>query len=78
MLEINPVDLKLLAGKDEFGRDLCISGVTDGGAGPYILGDTFLKNVVAVFDIGAGMMRFSSHEFYGSNDPFQETGDIVA
>ncbi|KAF2763976.1 acid protease [Teratosphaeria nubilosa] len=30
----------------------------------YILGDVFLKNVVAVFDVGASEMRFAEHSVY--------------
>jgi len=62
---INGADL-LLTG--ELGYDPetggCTTGVQPGGAGPYILGDTFLKNVVAVFDIGASEMKFAPHENY--------------
>jgi hypothetical protein len=29
----------------------------------YILGDVFLKNVVAVFDIGASQMTFAPHNY---------------
>jgi dihydroxyacetone kinase DhaKLM complex PTS-EIIA-like component DhaM len=40
----------------------CITGIDDGGAlgtgELYILGDIFLKNVVAVYDVGAAEMRF--------------------
>ncbi|KAH8816033.1 aspartic peptidase domain-containing protein [Xylogone sp. PMI_703] len=64
LLEINPVDMIFPAGTDEFGQTLCVSGVTTGGSGPYILGDTFLKNVVSVFDVGAGMMRFAGRAYY--------------
>lgn len=60
---INPVDMILPAGDGT-----CISGVDDGGQGPYILGDVFMKNVVAVYDIGAGQMRFAAREFYNSED----------
>lgn len=42
---------------------VCISGIQDGGSGPYILGDVFLQNVVAVFDVGAAQMRFASHKY---------------
>lgn len=42
----------------------CMSGVQDGGGAVNILGDVFLKNVVAVFDVGAGMMRFAPNENY--------------
>lgn len=36
----------------------CSIGIASGGAGPYILGDVFLQNVVAVFDVGGAEMRF--------------------
>lgn len=38
----------------------CISGVNDAGESPPILGEVFLKNVLAVFDIGASEMRFAA------------------
>jgi len=61
------------AGTDENGQDACISGINDGGNDPgrdlYILGDSFLKSVVAVFDVGAGHMRFAERE-YASDDPY--------
>lgn len=38
----------------------CAISVASGGSGPYILGDAFLQNVVAVFDVGAAQMRFYS------------------
>ena len=41
----------------------CLVGLADGGEGPYILGDTFLNNVVAVFDVGASEMRFAEHHY---------------
>jgi hypothetical protein len=36
----------------------CAVAVASGGDGPYILGDVFMQNVVAVFDAGAAQMRF--------------------
>ncbi|KAI9155353.1 aspartic-type endopeptidase [Paramyrothecium foliicola] len=36
----------------------CAIAITSGGSGPYILGDVFLQNVVAVFDVGGAEMRF--------------------
>jgi hypothetical protein len=36
----------------------CAIAVASGGSGPYILGDVFLQNVVAVFDVGGAEMRF--------------------
>lgn len=39
----------------------CVLGVKNGyNNGPFILGDVFLNSVVAVFDIGAGEMRFAA------------------
>ncbi|KAF4587621.1 Peptidase A1 [Ophiocordyceps camponoti-floridani] len=38
----------------------CAVAIASGGTGPYILGDVFLQNVVAVFDVGAAQMRFYS------------------
>lgn len=71
---INPLDMILLAGTDANGKNVCISGVDDGGDEPgvdvFILGDTFQKNVVSVFDVGAAEMRFAAREFYPSNDPY--------
>ena len=61
----NPVDLKLFI--DE--GNTCVSGIQDGGAvdeSLFILGDVFLKNVLAVFDVGAAEMRFAEREFYVS------------
>lgn len=40
----------------------CSSGVGPAGNGMYVLGEVFLKNVLAVFDVGAGMMRFAARE----------------
>lgn len=41
----------------------CVTGIQP-MEGIYILGDVFLKNVVAVFDIGASEMRFAPHVTY--------------
>lgn len=69
---INGADL-YVSGQDllltgEAGMDpntgLCITGVQTSFNGPTILGDVFLRNVVAVFDVGAGEMRFAAHENY--------------
>ncbi|KAF4977896.1 hypothetical protein FZEAL_5644 [Fusarium zealandicum] len=38
----------------------CAIAISSGGAGPYILGDVFLQNVLAVFDVGGAEMRFYS------------------
>lgn len=75
VLEINALDMILIAGEDEEGNDVCISGIDDGGTlasgGPFILGDTFLKNVVAVFDVGAVQLSFAPREDYPSDDPYK-------
>ncbi|KAK5117295.1 hypothetical protein LTR62_005912 [Meristemomyces frigidus] len=50
----------------ELGEDPETGGCTIGIQpmdGVYILGDEFLKNVVAVFDVGAGEMGFARHEY---------------
>jgi len=62
---INGKDLLLTgeSGLDPF-TGLCLTGVQPGFEAPYILGDVFLKNVVAVFDVGKGEMRFAPHETY--------------
>ena len=47
---------------DEGGR--CISSVAaTGTGGSSILGHAFLKNVVAVFDVGSQVMRFAPHVY---------------
>lgn len=57
---VNPQDLVI---KTEDGD--CITGITEAGYGrPAVLGDVFLKNVLAVFDVGASEMRFAAREFY--------------
>ena len=43
----------------------CISGIQPNYGGLTILGDVWMKNVLAVFDIGAAMMRFAAREYYG-------------
>lgn len=58
---INAADLIQDCGLNE---GYCCTGLQDGGQGRYILGDTFLKNVYAVFDIGAAQMSFAAHENY--------------
>ncbi|TID13821.1 aspartic peptidase domain-containing protein [Venturia nashicola] len=60
---LSPKDLILQSQKDT-ATGKCLLGIVDGGAkGPYILGDTFLSNVVAVFDVGAAQMRFAAHNY---------------
>ncbi|KAF9871875.1 alpha-l-rhamnosidase [Colletotrichum karsti] len=64
------------------GTTVCLLGVTDGGEGPYILGDTMMNSLVTVFDVGAGMMRFahpcdgpSSAAFSGPWDDYNYAPD---
>lgn len=64
---ISQADMLLQASIDP-ATGLCEVGVMDGGMGPYVLGDTFMNNVVSVFDIGAGEMRFAVDT--QSNDNF--------
>ena len=47
-----------------FGGNICLSGIQDDGGSFGILGDVFLKNVLAVYDIGASEMRFAARENY--------------
>ena len=55
---IDPRDMII----NEGGR--CISGVAaTGSSGTSILGHSFLKNVVAVFDVGSQIMRFAPHVY---------------
>lgn len=54
---VNPADLIYRDLVDPM-TGYCAIGITSGGSGPYILGDVFLQNVVAVFDVGGGEMRF--------------------
>jgi len=69
----NALDLILPIGTER-GKEVCISGVDDGGddfrEDVFILGDTFQKNVVTVFDIGAGVMQFAPRENYTSDDTY--------
>lgn len=67
LFPINPLDMILDAGDGT-----CFTGWGDGGASAtediYILGDTFQKNVVTLFDVGAGVLQFAGREFYASDD----------
>lgn len=66
---INALDMILDAGDGT-----CISGFTDGGSldteDLFVLGDTFQKNVVTLFDVGASLLQFASRETYASDDTF--------
>ncbi len=54
---INPADLIYKNLVDPL-SGFCGIGLSSGGAGPYVLGDVFLQNVIAMFDVGGGQMRF--------------------
>ena len=62
LFPINPLDMIL-----DIGGGVCISGFNDGGSSDtadiFILGDTFQKNVVTLFDVGATTMQFAGREF---------------
>ncbi|PON21103.1 hypothetical protein TGAM01_v210059 [Trichoderma gamsii] len=58
---INPADLIYHDLVDPL-TGYCAIGIASGGPGPYILGDVFLQNVLAVFDVGAAEMRFYSRK----------------
>jgi len=58
---INSEDMILDLG---LGNGMCASGVQNGGGGVNILGDVFMRNVIAVFDVGAAQMRFAPHVYY--------------
>ncbi|KAL2019763.1 hypothetical protein VTK56DRAFT_9207 [Thermocarpiscus australiensis] len=60
---INPVDLIYRNVVDPL-TGLCMTAVTNGGDGPYILGDTFMYNALVVFDIGEAKMRFIPRRYY--------------
>lgn len=58
---INAEDMILDLG---LGGGMCASGVQNGGGAVNILGDVFLRNVIAVFDVGAAQMHFAPHVQY--------------
>jgi Eukaryotic aspartyl protease len=60
---INPADM-LMQNVVDPDTGYCATGPQDRGEGPFILGDTFMNNVISVFDIGASQMRFAPHEYY--------------
>ena len=63
---INPKDLILDRGQPD-SPDVCFSGVqgaTAAGHYPPVLGSVFLRNVLAVFDVGKTSMTFVAREFH--------------
>ena len=59
----NPVDLLYRNMVDPL-TGMCMTAIASGGSGPFILGDAFMQNVVAVFDVGEAKIRFIPREFY--------------
>ncbi|KAL8879190.1 MAG: hypothetical protein Q9198_003150 [Flavoplaca austrocitrina] len=56
---INPVDLIIKASDGS-----CFTGISATYSDQGVLGDVFLRNVIAVFDIGHLEMKFAAREFY--------------
>jgi hypothetical protein len=44
---------------------ICLNAAQKVGGGLAVLGEVFLKNVLAVFDVGAGGMRFAARGLLG-------------
>lgn len=44
---------------------MCATGLQPSFGGNNILGDVFLRNVIAVFDVGAAEMRFAARQYTG-------------
>lgn len=61
---LNPEDL--VVGRSTASRDQsCFAAFTDcGWTGPYVLGNVFLQNVLAVFDVAFRVINFVSRTFY--------------
>lgn len=60
---LSPRDLILREAQSPL-TGMCMTTVGDGGTGPYVLGDVFLKNVLAVFDVDDAVMQFAAREKY--------------
>lgn len=54
-----PIDKRDMIQIDQDTAGLCQLGIARSSA-PYFLGDTFLTNVVAVFDVGSSKLSFAS------------------
>ncbi|KAJ7619810.1 acid protease [Mycena polygramma] len=65
---IDPRDQVVWVGKDTSGKDMCVSGMQDGGpvtmGSVFILGDVFLHNVVATFDIQRNQITVTQRQKY--------------
>ncbi|KAK4097313.1 acid protease [Parathielavia hyrcaniae] len=62
-LSISPVDLLYRSLIDPM-TGLCMTAITDGGSGPYILGNAFMHNALVVFDVGQAKMQFIPRQHY--------------
>lgn len=61
---VDSADLVLPQGFDAFPEPgLCFAGVQPAADKLNTLGDVFLRNVLAVFDVGASEMQFAAHEY---------------
>lgn len=60
---LNPKDLMIRESADPL-SGMCMTTIADGGSGPYILGDVFLKNVLAIFDVDDAVMQFAGRKNY--------------
>lgn len=62
---LNPKDLMFRQAQTQNPLNrLCMTTIANGGIGPYILGDVFLQNVLAVFDVDDAVMQFASRKNY--------------
>lgn len=61
---MSPHDLLRQTETDSEDPTMCRVGIEDDDSGPWVLGITFLTNVLAVFDIGKREMRFASRTMY--------------
>lgn len=59
----NPADL-IYRDMVDPATGLCMTAISSGGGGPYILGDAFMQNALVIFDVGQGQMRFISRPYY--------------
>lgn len=50
---------------DYVGDGACVAGISNGGIySPYVVGDTFMKNIIVVFDVGGSSIAFRSRGKY--------------
>lgn len=48
----------------QFGPGMCLCANQDGGTGDlFVLGDVWLRGVIATFDVGAAEIRFAAHSY---------------